>query len=95
MVCIEVARGAPEFGGNGGFQQQLNLIFDSVHEYHQLFAQFGGTGGLSVCAGQQGDVPPFFGQQPDLAVEVEQGGHIFEFKGVFPKQGDCRVVDIL
>ena len=94
-VGVEVARSTAELGRHGQRVQLGDLLLQPLHVDHQLLAQPGRRGGLSVGAGQHGHVVPLGREVTQASLHLLQSRIEHLAQTLLQREGDRGVVDIL
>jgi len=95
MVGVVITRGPPKLGRYRTSLQHSQLAFQAIDKHVDFLAQARRRGRLSVCLGQHRDVCPFFGISTQLGYQFFQLRIIHLLQGLFYRQRDRRIVNIL
>ena len=95
MMGIVIPRRSAELGCNGARFKHLQLAFQTIDKYHNLFPQTGRRSRLSVCLGQHGHVVPFLGIRAKLGYQFLHLGIVTFLQSFFDGQRNRCIVDIL
>ena len=95
MVGIEVARSPTELRGDGGVLQRTELFLETIDIDHDLLTQTCRRCRLSVGLGEHGNILPSLGIVMELLNQFLEQGDVDIRQGLFDRERDGGVVDVL